>query len=189
MTQLLTTYPDNHTTSNSSQILVIIILVLLFLFLFIGVYSAISCIVASKQHTDNKGFFVRALIKAVLVIGIALFALVNYRIFSFNKGLSKSELDNSNSKEAIIALININKIEYYDTPIANEQPYIIFVETAESGYLFRTDNNGITALSVAGIFANNITPQKISPIPFWIEIIIAIVITFFPFGRSNKKKN
>lgn len=188
MFQLLANQPTNQTTSDS-QPLVYFLLSVIFILAFVGIYSLISCVVASKSHTDNRGFVTRAIIKALLIVAIAIFALVNYRVFSFSKGFSKSDLDNNNSEAVITELLNINKIEYYDTPLANEQPYIIYVETAQSGYLFRIDNDGISTLSTVGIFANTITPQKISPIPFWIEIIVAVVITFIPFRSSKKIEN
>lgn len=183
---LLNAYWDSGNASNISPSAIVAILALVFIALFVSLYSIISCVRATKQHTDNSGFFIRALIKAVLIVAIAIFALVNYRILSFSKGFSKTDLDNKNAEQTITELLNINKIEYYDTPLADEQPYIIYVETAQNGYLYRIDNDGISALSAIGVFANNITPQKISPIPFWIEIIVAVVITFIPLGRRKK---
>lgn len=170
----------------SATIGAFIILAIIFIACFLIVYCTISCATSTKKKVDNHGFFMKALIKAILIVAIACFALCNYRLLSFSKGFSKFELDCSNAEEAITALVSINKIEYYDVPLPNEQPYIIFVETADNNYLFRIDSDGISALSAAGLFAKNVRPQKISPVPFWIEIIIALVIIFIPFGRRKR---
>lgn len=180
-------YVTKDNASTVSSTIAFIFLIIIFVIFFVMVYCTISCAISAKKKTNNKGVFMRALIKSILIVAIALFALVNYRLLSFSNGFSRFELNDSNAEEAIMALISIDKIEYYDTPLPNNQPYIVSVETAENNYLFRTDDDGIAALSVTGVFAKNLKPQKITPVPFWIEIIVALVIIFIPFGRRKKE--
>jgi translation elongation factor EF-G len=51
----------------------------------------------------------KKLIKLALLVGIVLFALINYRIFSFNKGIHKTDLEDKSISKIISYTIFIIK--------------------------------------------------------------------------------
>lgn len=130
----------------------------------------------------------KTFIKFIFIVAVVLFGLVNYRLLSFSKGFSNFKFDDTDAEKTIYSLISINKIEYYNNPLPNSDGYVLFVETANENYLFSGDGDDIKALSVGGVLAKNLTPNKIAPIPFWVEIIVVIVILFIPTRRRKKSE-
>lgn len=130
------------------------------------------------------------ILKTILLLVLILFALINYRCLSINKGWSTV---NINNKETISAIKFINsiptKIEYYKKTIKNnEYDYKIYIETNDKNYLFDATYESIQTLDIIGIFAKDIKPQEITPIPFYIEIIIGFIIIIIPFGKKQENQ-
>lgn len=127
------------------------------------------------------------IIKLVLVIAIAVFALWNYRIFTFDKGISKTEM-NGDITSTISTLIGIEKIEYYEKTIKSEEhTHRVYIATKDEGFLFDANQTEIDALNVAGFLSNNLKPQSITIIPFYVEIIVGVAIIIIPFGRRKRR--
>ncbi len=143
-------------------------------------------------------------IKILLLAAIAVFALFNYRIISFDKGISKTSMENMSVIEVLKTVTDISKVEYYQMPFtarveygtetnrpANYQPadyiYRVYIVTSEEAYLLKATQDDIDAFKTLGLFSKNLKPNKISPIPYFVEIIVGVVILFIPFGRKKKK--
>lgn len=123
----------------------------------------------------------RFLGKLFIILILAFFTVINYRYFSFTKGISKFDMNDKTFIEQVEALTNIEKVEYYSKVIADgDKKYNVYVVTNKDAYLFSATENDITALSVTGYFANNVKPQKVTVIPFYVEIICGVVVLFFP---------
>lgn len=129
--------------------------------------------------------YIGFLIKLLLIGCVITFALFNYRRLNFTNGWSKSEINsNMSMSEAVLTLTSISKIEYYDTapfPITSNK-YKLYVETSQKNYLLSASQKEINALTVAGVLADNIKPKKITPIPYYVEIIACLIVLAIPFG-------
>lgn len=143
-------------------------------------------------------------IKLILLLILTLFALFNYRFISFNKGISKTKMDNNMSiTEILTTVTSINKIEYYKRPFMNgrdknspHQPsnyqsydyiYRVYIVTNNEAYLLKATQDDINAFNTIGIFSQSFKPNKISPIPYYVEIIIGFIILIIPFGKRKSK--
>ncbi len=141
-------------------------------------------------------------LKLILIIVITLFALFNYRFISFDKGISKTNMDNMSVTEVLTTITGITKIEYYQRPFMvdrsneNNRPsnyqqddyiYRVYIVTNNDAYLLTATQDDINAFKTLGIFNKTIQPNKITPIPYYVEIIIGILILIIPFGRPKKK--
>lgn len=131
------------------------------------------------------------LIKLTLIAALTIFALYNYRFLSFDKGWSNFSI---NKNEDISAIVNIKstptKVEYYKKTFSNnEYIYRIFISTNEENYLLHARQYDIDNLDLIANFDKNIKPNLIKPIPFYVEIIIGLIILIIPFGRKNKNLN
>lgn len=132
----------------------------------------------------------RFILKLLLLLGLAVFALVNYRYLSFDKGWSNFG-ENSNGSFTAESFYDYipTKIEYYEKTIKNnEYDYRIFIKTNGGNYLFEATAQDITALEALGMIVPTFRPQQITPIPFYVEIILGIIILVLPFGRKRKQK-
>ncbi len=136
----------------------------------------------------------KRLIKFILILALCCFALVDYRVFSFNKGLSSFGGNGKSDEEILYSLLNVEKVEYYEIKLSrltngeNGVLYMVYLITSEDAYLVGASQKDIDAMKVAGFFANPLKPEKISPIPLYVEGILALVILFFPIGRKKKVK-
>lgn len=127
----------------------------------------------------------RFFIKLIILAGLACFALVNYRCLSLDKGWSVVSINNKESITAVSLIESIpTKIEYYKKPFSDDE-YKVYIETNGDNYLFDATEKDLLVLDVLGVFAPNIKPQKITPIPFYVELILGLIIIFLPFGRRN----
>ncbi len=145
----------------------------------------------SEDYESNSGGFFRFFIKLLLIIGIIIFGLVNYRVLSLNNGFSQNEISgNMTLKEAVLTLTGISKIEYYDTaPFPfNSESRSLYIETSQKNYLLTVSQSEIDALNIVGIFSSKVKPQKITPVPFYVEIIVGIVVLALPFGKRNNRQ-
>ena len=133
--------------------------------------------------------FLKFILKLIILIGLTVFALVNYRILSLDKGWSIVDINNKTSISAVELINSIpTKIEYYKKTISNsEYDYKVFISTNEKNYLFDAKEEEIKALDFLGLFAKNLSPEKITPIPFYCEIVVGIIILIVPFGRRRKR--
>lgn len=129
------------------------------------------------------------LFKFLIVIGLFVGLLLNYRLLDFENGFAQIATQTDNASSNISTLLNIEKITYYENPIQFastgedselSNPYIMLVATDGITYIYFVSNEEVSALSVAGIFLNNISPDKISPIPFYYFLIVLVVILFLP---------
>lgn len=134
-------------------------------------------------------FLIRLIIKLGLLAVLVCFALINYRFLSLDKGWSIVEINNNDTVSTVASLITSppTKIEYYKKTIStNEYDYKVHIVTKDNNYLFDATEQDIQTLDFLGIFANNIKPEKITPIPFYVEIVLGVIILIIPFGRKSK---
>ena len=128
------------------------------------------------------------LIKLILLVGVVVFALFDYRVISL-KGFSKFDMTEDKSLvEFLQTLGSIEKIEYYKNIFPNDYKYLLYIETKDESFLFNAENEDIDGLNVAGFLVDKIKPVKIYPIPIYFEIIIGsfILFTCFSFNQNNK---
>ena len=130
----------------------------------------------------------KRLIKLILLVAIVVFALWNYRYLSFDKGFSKTQMEDDFSS-TISTIVGIKKVEYYENTIQNEYKYKVYIVTNEDAYLLNATQEDIDSFSLLGIFSDNIQPEKITPIPFYVEIVVGLIIIFFPTGKKKKKES
>lgn len=129
----------------------------------------------------------KVIIKLILLAAIVIFALTNYRLFSFEKGFSEMSIESKNIVEAIKKISDIEKVEYYKKTIqGGEYKYKIYIETKDDAYLLDAKQEDVDALDTLGILINNLKPEKVSPIPFYFEIIAGVIVLAIPFGKKEK---
>lgn len=144
----------------------------------------------------------KILIKIMLLIVVIGFALINYRYFSFEKGFSRTSFEDKSVIEILNTVTGIKKVEYYHKTIVlgetskesgssnylpGDYEYRVYITTNEDSYLLDATQDDIDAFKTLGIFSKTLNPEKITPIPFYVEIIIAILILVIPFGKKDKK--
>ena len=126
-------------------------------------------------------------IKLVLLVCVIFFALFNYRIVSFNKGFSKQSFEDKSILEVLTTLTGITRVEYYSKTIpSGDFKYRVYIVTNDDAYLLNATQSDIDAFNTLGIFSNKLKPNKVTPIPFYVEIIVGIVILVIPFGKRKK---
>ncbi len=140
------------------------------------------------------------LIKLLLIAGLAVFALWNYRVLSFDKGISKTDNylkgDSAQVDQFLENIFDVNKIEYYDTPFKENNPqspdsqivYKVYVVTSADAYLLDATQNDIDDINLLSKINDKYKPNKITPIPFYVEIILAFIILVIPFGRRKRRR-
>ena len=145
-----------------------------------------------QTHTElaepkNGRLFLIFLIKLILLVGIAFFALWNYRVFDIKRGLSKTHIDNNSSFIQVIGLIrNIEKVEYYKVPHScNSDNYKIHISTSTDSYLFDADETDIKYLKMLNVLPTNITAESVTVIPFYVEIVVGLLVIIIPFGKRR----
>ena len=62
----------------------------------------------------------KIIIKLLLIAGLVVFALWNYRLYSFNKGISKTKNENYSISQTLSMLVGIQKVEYYESTIKQD---------------------------------------------------------------------
>lgn len=145
------------------------------------------------------------LLKFFLLLIIVLFALFNYKFISFDKGISKTSMENMSVREVLTAVTGITNVEYYEMPFmkkikesndsvhrpSNYQSYDyiyrVYIVTNNDAYLLKATQDDIDAFNVLGIFSKTLKPNKITPIPYYVEIIIGFLVLVIPFGRPKKE--
>ena len=128
----------------------------------------------------------KSLIKLMLLFGIILFTLVNYRIFTFDKGKTQTDFDGTYA-EIIKLATDVEKVEYYEK-VFKKGEYKLYIATSDTGYLLDASQDDIDAFAVAGVFSKKVSPKQIKPIPFYINAVVFLVLLFIPFGKNNLNK-
>lgn len=120
-------------------------------------------------------------IKFLLIIGLVIGALLNYKIMSFNGGFKfvKTTNEELTLQEQIKELTDIQGIYYYKNPF-NSEEYVAMIETKENLYMDNTTKTEIDALTVAGSIIETVKPQPLTIVPWWVYSIIFIILIFMP---------
>ena len=130
----------------------------------------------------------KRIIKLLLLVGVVLFALIDYRIFSFDNGFSKTSMADKTFGEFITTLTDIEKVEYYKKTINDDKnPYSVYIVTNNENYLLDATKEDIETFGVLGIFSDKLKPEKIEPTPFYVEIIIGVLILLIPTKKKKSK--
>ena len=139
----------------------------------------------------------RFFIKLVLLAGILVFALWNYRVISFDKGISKTSFEDKDVIEVLTTLTDITKVEYYKNPFeyedsdSSDKPnyiYNVYIETTKDAYLLGATQEAVDIFSGASLINRKYTPNKITPIPYYVYIIVGVIILVIPFGRRKRRR-
>lgn len=143
-----------------------------------------------KEDTGNRiiRVFCILIVKLALCAGIVLFALVNYRTFSFDKGWSIVTVNVNKPESApqvVASLTSIQKVEYYKNNFS--AGYKVFISDAHHNYLLAASEDDIDAIKALSILSKN-KPKQITPVPFYVEIIVGIIILAIPFGGRKKRQ-
>ena len=127
-----------------------------------------------------KRFFIKlALIVVVLAIGVW-----NYKLVSFNGGIKFPSEAPATFSDSIKELTNIQKIYYYNNPFGED--YVTIIETDEHLYLSTATQEELNLIDIAGIFASDLKPQSVTIIPWYVYLIVVLVIAFFPRLKRRK---
>lgn len=136
-----------------------------------------------KSHS-----FLIFLFKLLILGGIIFFTLWNYRLFEINKGWSITEISNKSSYSQVSDFITdgIEKIEYFKVPHScNDDSYKIHISTSTKSYLFDATEDDIKILNTLGVLSSNVKPHSVTVIPFYVEIIVGLIVIFIPIGRRR----
>ena len=127
-----------------------------------------------------KRFFIKlALIVVVLAIGVW-----NYKLVSFSGGIKFPSEAPATFTDTIKELTNIQKIYYYNNPFGED--YVTIIETDEHLYLSTATQDELNVIDFAGIFASDLKPQPVTIIPWYVYLIVVLVIAFFPRLKRRK---
>ncbi len=156
-----------------------IVLVVLIVILFIVI--SIKC-----------GFsWLAIIIKLLLMVAIFVFALCNYRYYSFSKGYSTVAINDDDTFDIEIVvdvLANLEEVEYYKKTIStDEYEYRIYFTTTSRAYLFDATDDDITALKLLAK-TNLFEVNEVFVVPFYVDIIVGLIILFLPFGKRRKRR-
>ena len=147
-----------------------------------------------------RATILRISIKVVLAIFIVLFALFNYKIITFTHGISKQQSDGDNTLASLQTLKDVKSVKYYNKTIAPKSDsesgnykYRIFIETGDDAYLLDATQAQLDAFGAVGELSPRYKPHQIKPVPFYVEIIVGIIVVLLPpismiKKLSNKKK-
>lgn len=129
----------------------------------------------------------KGIIKLLLLVVLVGFALINHRYYTFDKGLSQLKMDSSFST-IIKTATDIQKVEYYKR-VANNQDYQynVYLVTSDEAYLLKATQDDIDGFKVLGVFSDKLKPKKISPIPFYVDIIVGILILAIPAPKKKEQ--
>ena len=129
------------------------------------------------------------LLKLLAIAALVLFGLINYRYYSFEKGMSVMSLNGKETVGAAVSMITspATKVEYYKKTVKrNGYDYKVYIVTSSHAYLLDATEKDIRTLGVYGLVSTKLTPQLIKPIPFFIEIVLGIIVLAAPFGSKKK---
>lgn len=129
----------------------------------------------------------RILVKLILMIAIGMFGLINLRVYSFNKGFSKFNTgEDMTVTEFISLLTDIKKVEYYSRSFKDDEyKYNVYIKTGGDCYLLKATQEDIDAFSTLGIFSSKLKPQKVAPIPIYVDLIAMFIVLIIPVRKKN----
>lgn len=133
----------------------------------------------------------KGVLKLILLIAIVLFALTDYRILSFSTGFSQKSMEGKNIIEFFQTVSKISKVEYYEFEQyidGKTYEYKVYLETESVGYLLDATDDDINGLKGLSMFSGNLKPERVSPIPYWVEIIVGLIVLLFPEPKSKESK-
>lgn len=150
----------------------------------------------SSEETEttkvNNHTFLKVVIKLLIIVVLVFAALINYRIFTFDGGFSKTNYENKDISNFLYEFTGIEKIEYYKRTIPHkDSPYAVFISTRGDNYLCGASEEDLKILKSTGALSGllgstKITPKEVTIIPFYVEIIAGFIVLIIPFGRRKR---
>jgi len=137
----------------------------------------------------------RFLVKVLLVLTLAVLAILDYRVFTFDNGITQFEMQ-GDFLTTVKTLSEVEEVEYYErkfpyvfTDLSEEdgKMYSVFIKTTKGAYLLTATEKEFKALDTVGTIAKKITPKENKPVPFIVEAILGLVILIIPFKRKKAK--
>ena len=163
----------------------------LVLIFFGGAAFAFLVVVFSPRKGNSRSniglYAVFVTIKVVVLLGILIFAFCNYRIITFGRGSSVTAISQNGSYDLTLPeTLSIDKIEYYRQTIpSGDYTYKVYFETSEAGYLLDATDSDITAIELLDS-SGAIEADEITIVPFYVDIILGILVLIIPFGIKRK---
>ena len=133
-------------------------------------------------------------VPVVLLLVVLFIFLLNFRIFSFDKGFAKDTEDYNNSYNSISEIIefysDIEEIEYYKNPLeflnSNSKEFYIIIKTETKGlFIILGTENDISTLKAFGILNTNLSPEYYTPISIYIYLIVSLLIIFMALKKKK----
>ena len=124
---------------------------------------------------------VKSLIIIVVLCAIVVFALFNYKVITFKYGASNLSQDKSILSSTEM-LRKITSVKYYKKPVVTRSDkesgnlYRVYIETADQAYLLDATQSDIDAFKVVSRLDPKVQPHKITPVPFYVEIIVGLLV-------------
>jgi len=148
-----------------------------------------------KRIKMKKAIFFKSQKSYLLLLLVVLFIfLLNFRIFSFDKGFAKDTEDYNNSYNSISEIIefysDIEEIEYYKNPLeflnSNSKEFYIIIKTETKGlFIILGTENDISTLKAFGILNTNLSPEYYTPISIYIYLIVSLLIIFMALKKKK----
>ncbi len=128
-------------------------------------------------------FFIKLLLLGLIVT----FALFNHKYISFDKGISKTDFEDKSVIGVLTTVTGVKSVQYYKKTFAREDGYNykVYIVTTGDAYLLDATDDDIKAFKTLGIFSSKFQPEKISPIPFYVEVIVGFLVLVIPFGKKS----
>ena len=136
----------------------------------------------------------RAFIKAMLIFALAIFALFNYLFITFDHGISQPSMEDKDIVQVLNTLSNVDAVKYYKKTLVlkedkeNDEIYRVYISTKDAAYLLDATPDQIDMLDFLSVFDEDFQPKKVTPIPFFVEVVVGLIILILPFGRRRKKE-
>ena len=131
----------------------------------------------------------KLLLKILLVCSIIVFAFFNYKFITFSQGISKPSHEDMSVQQVLNTELEIVKVRYYKKTIAprsdsdkSDYIYRMLIETEDVAYLLDATQADIDSIDP------DLNVRKAIVIPFYVEIILGLVVMLVPFGPIRRKK-
>ena len=195
----LATYPTGFTTSDvdvgpdPNLMLLTVFIIVGVVVLVLIIFAIINSVQRSQASNVNPSSFettgsgwhpFRVFIKIALLFVLLFVALCNYRLFTFSRGCSGSTMS-GDFTESLLESLSVDRIEYYKRTIpSDDSTYKVYIETVSSGYLLDATDADIAAIELLDRSVI-IEAEENTIIPFYVEIIVGLLILFIPFGSRH----
>jgi len=131
-----------------------------------------------------KNLLEGACITIILIVALAF----NYRFFSFDKGLVRTDYITDGIVDELVFAANIDQVYYYSFQY-EEADYVVIVSTRSYGnFLYLVKEEDIEIFEVAGLLFNDLAPIRIFPIHWGWFLGGVIFIGLIAQIRENEKK-